>query len=121
MRIVHCTEEPLDVLFTSDDSRKAEHRERRVIRMYAHIDAVFFAYRHYGSKEVPHILTKTVTCDSVILLQEGSENSDRVYIPFLYVAVHESLGLDNDRVYEVIFLFLSDHLVQFLNLCKDRF
>ena len=121
MRIVHCIQEPLDIFLTSDDSRKSEDRERRIVRMHTHIDAVFFAHRHYCGKEVPHILTKLIACDSVILFQETAEDTYRINIPFFDVTIHESLGLDYDRVYQVIFLIISHHLVQFLHLCKDIF
>ena len=111
MRVIDGIEEPFDILFACNDTRKSQDLEWRVVRMYAHIDAILLADRHYGSKEISHILAKLVSCNALILLQQSLEYRYRIEVSLLYISVHKSLSLDYDRIDQVILFSFRDSLV----------
>lgn len=118
MRVIDGIEEPLDILFACNDTRKSQDLEWRIVRMNAHIYAILLAYWHYGSKEISHILAKLVSCNALILLQQSLEYCDRVQIVLFDVSVNESLSLDNYRIDQVVFFGFRDSLVKFLDLAR---
>jgi len=87
--------------------------------MHAHIDTIFLAYRHDSGKEIPHVFTKLVAGNALILLKQPLEYRHRVQVTFLDVSIDESLCLHDDGIYKICLLRFCDHLVQRLHLLKN--
>ena len=119
MRVIDGIEEPFDILFACNDTRKSQDLEWRVVRMYTHIDAILLTYWHYGSKEISHILAKLVSCDALILLQQSLEYRYRIEVSLLDVSVDKSLGLDDDGINEIVLFSLCNDFIKFLDLSEN--
>ena len=70
VEIVHRLEHSDNVFLAGDDSRKTEHRPRRIIRMNRHVDVVFVAHRHDCLEEVNQIFKKLFVVDVLVHCKE---------------------------------------------------
>ena len=82
----HSIEHPLDILCSAYDAWQTEDRIRRVVRVYAHIDVIFIAYRHDGFEPVFHVFLQLMLVYSIIELEEVAEFLHRCGIAFAEVS-----------------------------------
>lgn len=52
MRVINRMEEPGDIFLTGYNTRQAQYLERGIVRMNAHIYAIFITHRHDSLQEI---------------------------------------------------------------------
>lgn len=52
MRVINRMEEPGDIFLTGHNTRQAQYLERGIVRMNAHIYAIFITHRHDSLQEI---------------------------------------------------------------------
>ena len=82
--------------------------------MYAHIDAEFLADRHNGLEPVLHIGTELCLVDALVEVEELAELLHGSVVVLAEVAADEALRLDDDVLDELVVLFGSHRLGQFV-------
>ena len=105
-------QEPFNIFLCAHDAWQAQHLDRRIVRVYAHVHIAFLARRHNSFQEVFHVFAKLLFADALIELQEVAELLDGGLVGLREVARDESLCLDNDVLYQLVILFGSHRLGQ---------
>ena len=112
----HSIEEPADILLGADDARQAKDLDRGIVGVYAHIDAELLAGGHDGLEPVLHIGTELCLVDALVEVEELAELLDGSVVVLAEVAADEALRLDDDVLDELVVLFGSHRLGQFVAL-----
>ena len=110
----HGIEEPADILFGADDARQAKNLDGGIVGVYAHIDAEFLADRHNGLEPVLHVGTELCLVDALVEVEELAELLHGSVVVLAEVAADEALRLDDDVLDELVVLFGSHRLGQFV-------
>ena len=100
----HGIQHPLDILGTAADSRPAEYRIRRIIRLSAHVDVILIADRYAGRQPVFHILLQLLRVDAIVKLQPVAELLYRSRVTLAEVTRNKALGFDDDVLYQGMIL-----------------
>ena len=77
MLVGYGIEEPLDILFRTDDTRQTEYLDGGIVGVYAHVHTVFLTGRHDGLEEVFHVGTQLCLVDAFVEVEEVAELLDR--------------------------------------------
>ena len=116
--IIHCREEPLDVLVAVDDTGQSEHGDWRVVGMHAHIDAGFLAHGHDGLEEILHVLAQLLLVDTLVEVEELAEELYRVLVVLLEISAHEALSLYHYVLHQFVVLLGSHRLGELIGFGK---
>ena len=116
MLVGHSIEEPLDILFGTDDARQTENLDGGIVGVNAHVHAALLADGHDGLEEILHVGTQLSLVDTLIEVEELAELLDRCLVVLAEVTGNEALGLDDDVFYELVVLLGGHGLGQFVAL-----
>ena len=112
-------EEPLDILFSTDDAWQAENLDRGIVGVDAHVHAVLLAGGHDGFEEVFHVGTQLSLVDAFIEVEELTELLDGRLVVLAEVTRYEALGLDDDGLNQLVVLLRCHGLGQFVAFGND--
>ena len=87
--------------------------------MNTHIDIVLIADRHDSLQPVLHVLLQLLLVDAIIKLQQVAELLDRSRIALAEVTRYETLGLDDDILYQGMILLWCRSLLDFICLSHE--
>ncbi|MNG63519.1 hypothetical protein D3C79_217490 [compost metagenome] len=65
--------QPLHILNGRHDTRQAEDRPRRIVRMHRQTHTYFLRHRHNGAQEHRHIFAQLRLVDRIVLRKAGAE------------------------------------------------
>ena len=93
MLVGHGIEEPLDILLSANDAWQAQNLDGGIVRMDAHVHAVFLASGHDGLEEILHVLAQLGLVDALVEIEELAELLHGSLVVLAEVAADEALGL----------------------------
>ena len=118
MLVGYGIEEPLDILFGTDDARQAEDLNGGIVGVDTHVHAILLTGGHDGFKEVLHVGTQLGLVDTLVEVEEVAELLDGRFVVLAEVAGDEALCLDDDGLHELMVLLWRHRLCQFVALCQ---
>ena len=119
MLVGHCIQEPLDILLGADYTRQAKDLDWGIIGVYTHVHVVLLTGRHDGLQEVFHVGTQLRLVNAFVQVQEITELLDGSLVVLAEVSAHESLGLDDDGLNQLVLTLGGHGLGQSISLGQN--
>ncbi len=118
MLVGDSVEEPLDVLFCTDDTWQTENLDGGVVGVNTHVHVALLTDRHDGFQEIFHVGTELCFVDTFVEVEELTEFLDRSLVVLREITRYETLCLDDDILHQLMFLLRCHRLGKLVTLCQ---